>query len=483
MRNIERRADIELNSIEDTDSYKFSHFVQYPDGMDLMFSYLEARGGEFYSCTLFGLQYILHRYLSKPITLEDINRADAFALVHGEPFNREGWLHILNKYGGMMPVRIRAIPEGTVIPTSNVIMTIESVKDPKCFWSTNWLETMLSRVWYPSTVAMMSHEVKGIWKTYLDMSAENPDIEIGFKHHDFGARGVTSREQAMLGGAAHLLSFFGSDTVAGIRMANHYYDEAMSGFSIPATEHSTMTVFGVEGEYAAVKRWIQKTLVERQVPAGMPKLSACVGDSYDIYNFIRMVCSDELRAMVEGSGGTLVVRPDSGDPKVVLPQILKIFEELLPKGAITTNWKGYKVLPPYFRIIWGDGINRHSMREILQTFTIRSWSVSNVAFGSGGGLLQDANRDTQKYAFKCSYAEVNGHPVNVVKNPITAPGKRSKAGRLDLIRLEDGSVKTIALDQGQVSHPDSIMVTVFDNGKITYDTTLAECRTRLNLLV
>jgi nicotinamide phosphoribosyltransferase len=424
-------------------------------------------------------EVIIHKYLARTFTLADVDEAEAFAINHGEPFYREGWLHILGRCGGRLPVRIRAIPEGLNVPVHHAILTIESARDPKCFWITNWLETMLSRVWYPSTIATTSREVKKVWRHYLELSSDAPDLEIGFKHHDFGSRGVTCQEQAMLGGAAHLLSFLGSDTVAGVMCANHYYDCAMSGFSIPATEHSTMTVFGREGEYDAVKRWIGKTLVERQVPAGVPKLTACVGDSYDIYNFVRMVCSDELREMVKNSGGTLVVRPDSGSPFEVLPALLRIFEECLPAGAVTVNGKGFKVLPAYFRIIWGDGINRRSMKEILRALTGAGWSASNLAFGSGGGLLQDVNRDTQKFAFKCSYAEVDGRSVDVRKDPITDPGKRSKAGRLDLIRSADGSYRTVVLDPGSIAHPDSAMVTVFENGDITHHTTLEECRTRM----
>lgn len=479
MKTIERKEDIVLNNIIDTDSYKMSHFLQYPDGMELMTSYLEARGGEFDTCTLFGLQVIIHKYLAKQFTLKDVDDAELFAISHGEPFYREGWLHILNRYNGMMPVKIRAIPEGLVIPVHNVIMTIESVRDPMCFWITNWLETMLSRVWYPSVVATTSREVKKVWKHYLDMSSDSPDDEIGFKHHDFGSRGVTCQEQAMLGGAAHLLSFFGSDTLAGVTCANHYYDCAMSGFSIPATEHSTMTVFGREGERDAIKRWIQKTLVERTTPPSIPKLSACVGDSYDIFDFVRTICSNDIASMIQKSGGTLVIRPDSGNPLDVLPAILNIFEKYLPVGEITNNTKGFKLLPQYLRVIWGDGINRRSMKEILRSITEMGWSASNIAFGSGGGLLQDVNRDTQKFAFKCSYAEINRMPIDVRKDPVTDPGKRSKAGRLDLVMTSDGQYKTIVLDVGIESHPNSVMITVFENGHITNNATFDEIRTRM----
>jgi nicotinamide phosphoribosyltransferase len=474
-----RKEDLVLNNINDTDSYKFSHFLLYPDDMEYMESYLESRGGEFDECTLFGLQYIIHKYLSVPITQKMIDEEEADSAAHGEPFNRAGWLHILKKYNGVMPIIIRAIPEGLVVPIKNAIMVVRSVRDPMCAWITNWLETKLSRVWYPSTVAIASREIKKVWKYYLDLSSDDTIAEIGFKHHDFGSRGVACEEQAMLGGAAHLLSFFGSDTIAGVKMANHYYDEKMSGFSIPATEHSTMTIFGEDREEETVIRWINKTLIERQLPPGVPKLSACVGDSWDIFRFTKMICKSRIRELIKNSGGTLVERPDSGNPVETLLKIFSIFEEELPAGEIIVNSKGYKVLPSYFRLIWGDGINRRSMKIILKAITDARWSASNLAFGSGGGLLMDFNRDTQKFAFKCSAAIIGGKMVKVSKNPITDVGKRSKEGKLDLINTN--GYETIALSDGLDHHPNSVLVKYFDCGKITYHTTFAECRKRMEI--
>lgn len=239
-----------------------------------------------------------------------------------------------------------------------------------------------------------------------------------------------------------------------------------------------MTIFGREKEEETVIRWVHKTLVERELPPGIPKLTACVGDSWDIFNFVRTVCQPRLRELIKDSGGTLVVRPDSGPPVATLLEILRIFQECLPVGEITVNEKGFKVLPAHFRLIWGDGINRRSMREILKAITDVKWSASNLAFGSGGGLLMDFNRDTQKYAFKCCAGIVGGKMISVSKNPITDPGKRSKEGRLDLIATL-GGFKTVALSEGVDAHPDSVFVTYFDCGDITYHTTFAECRARM----
>lgn len=473
-----RKVDLAISLVEDTDSYKPSHFLLYPDDMEYMESYLEARGGEYDSCTLFGLQYIIHRYLAKPVTLADIEEMKADMEQHGEPFNYEGWLHILHHYHGRLPVTIRAIPEGTIVPVKNAIMIVRSPRDPKCAWITNWLETMLSRVWYPSTVLIASREIKKVWKHFLDLTSDTPE-EIVFKHHDFGSRGVTCREQAMLGGAAHLAAgFLGSDTLAGVKTANHYYDCPMAGFSIPATEHSTMTIFGEEHEEETVIRWVMKTLVERQLPPGIPKLAACVGDSWNIFRFAQMVSNrrGRIHDLVKNSGGTLVIRPDSGSPVPTLLRILGILEQELG-DEVYVNKKGYKVLPAFFRLIWGDGINRRSMREILQAITDAGWSASNLAFGSGGGLLMDFNRDTQKFAFKLCAAIVGGKLRKVSKNPVTDQGKKSKEGRLDLIRVP-GGYKTVVLDDGVDEDPDSVLVTPYDMGEITYNTTLEEVRAR-----
>ena len=174
-----------------------------------------------------------------------------------------------------------------------------------------------------------------------------------------------------------------------------------------------------------------------------------------------------------------MIRPDSGEPLDVLPKMFEILENNLGAEVIL-NSKGFKVLPPYLRIIQGDGIDMNSMEEILKCLTDLGWSASNIAFGSGGGLLQKVNRDTQKWAFKCCFAEVGGIAVDVRKDPITDQGKRSKAGRLDLV-MRDGVFQTVALGTDDVEAEDSVMHTVFDHGDILVHTTLDECRERMTV--
>jgi len=450
------------NLVLDTDSYKLSHFMQYPAGMSKMFHYIESRGGKYGETVFFGLQYFLKEYLLNPVTANDVEEATVFAATHGEPFPEEAWNRIVNVHGGYLPVRIRAVPEGSVVPTRNVLVTVENT-DPNIPWIGSWLETSLLRaVWYPTTVATLSHACKKVILQYLVKSSDDPKGELPFKLHDFGARGVSSRESSGIGGAAHLVNFQGSDTIEGVRFANHYYGAKMAGFSIPAAEHSTMTIGGRGGELAQMRNMVAKF--------GKPgALLAVVSDSYDIFSAVENYWCDELRDEVEKSGATVVIRPDSGDPSETNLKLLQILER---KVGMRTNMKGFKVLPSYFRLIQGDGNDDEtSIGRVLHTLTSHGYSASNIAFGMGGGLLQQVNRDTLKFAMKCSWAEVNGEGVDVYKDPVGDPSKASKRGRLD---LSHNGRSYFTAPEG--AYPSQLQ-TVYENGVVT-ETTLDEVRAR-----
>lgn len=457
------------NIIIDTDSYKASHYLQYPPGTTSMFSYIESRGGEYSKTVFFGLQYYLKKYLTHRVTVEEVEEAKEFFEAHGEPFNYEGWMYIAKDLGGKLPVRIRAVPEGSVVPTHNVLVSIEST-DPKVFWVVSWIETMLLRVWYPINVATRSHKIRQIILSALKVSADDPEAEINFKLHDFGSRGVSSQESAAIGGAAHLVNFMGSDTVVGVRMANKFYNTKMAAFSIPAMEHSSVTSWGRKDEVEAYRNMLKMTAK----PGG---LVACVSDSYDLWNACSHLWGEQLKDEVIKSGATIVIRPDSGNPPAVVLRTAQLLEE---KFGITVNKKGYKVLNNV-RIIQGDGINEHSIQEILDNLMDHGFSASNIAFGMGGALLQQHNRDTLKFAMKCShiYRTVNGEQVSVdvFKDPITDHGKVSKAGRLDLIRDMAGNWSTVTLgDKDQ--HLLTVMQKVYENGEVLVDESFDRIRAR-----
>ena len=411
--------DLAKNIILNTDSYKVSMFKQYPANTTGVFSYIESRGGRYDRTVFFGLQAFIKEYLLEPITQADIDIAGEVLAAHGVPFNREGWEYILSKHNGYLPVVIRAVPEGTVVPVKNVLATIENT-DPECFWLTTWLETALLRaIWYPTTVATQSWTIKQVILDYLEKTGDPSTID--FKLHDFGARGVSSAESAAIGGAAHLVNFMGTDTISGILFARQYYNAGVAGFSIPAMEHSTVTSWGRDNEVKAYEN-----MVAQYAKPGA--ILAAVSDSYDIYNAASALWGESLRQRVIDSGATVVIRPDSGDPVEVNAKLIQI---LADKFGYTVNDKGYKVLN-HVRIIQGDGVNELTIRSILSNFLVHGWSADNIAFGMGGALLQQVDRDTQKFAMKCSAALVNGEWIDVYKDPVTDSGKTSKAGRVGL---------------------------------------------------
>jgi len=466
------------NLLLNTDSYKASHWLQYPPGTDATFFYVESRGGLHDRTLFYGLQAILKEYLTKPITHADVDEARDLFADHGEPFNEAGWRYIVDAHGGHLPIRIRAVPEGMVVPTHQALVTIEST-DPNAYWVPSYLETMLLRLWYPVTVATISWHAKQTIRQFLERTSDDPEGQLPFKLHDFGARGVSSAESAALGGSAHLVNFRGTDTVSGVLAAREYYHEPMAGLSIPAAEHSTITSWGRENEVEAYRNMLRQF-------AKPGSIVAVVSDSYDIYHAIREHWGRTLREEVINSGATLVVRPDSGDPVDVVHQCLVLLDEAF---GHTVNGKGYKVLN-HVRVIQGDGINPNSIKAILERATSAGYATDNLAFGMGGGLLQQLNRDTQKFALKCSAARVDGKWIDVYKDPITDKGKQSKRGRMTLLQhREYGTFQTVpvppeAESLADVEKPmgyDDAMVTVWENGRLANDWTFAEVRSRANV--
>lgn len=475
-----------MNPLLNTDSYKIAHWEQYPPGTNRVYSYLESRGGRFPETVFFGLQYILRKYLAGPvITQSDLGEAHQLLQMHfgKDLLNTKGWQHIITDHRGYLPIKIKAVPEGTVVPTHNVLMTVENTC-PQCYWLTNYVESLLVQVWYPTTVATQSRAVRQLIKGALERTGDPAGLD--FKLHDFGFRGVSSVESASIGGGAHLASGFkGTDTLVALQWLRRYYDEACAGFSIPASEHSTITSWGRENEVRACENMLDK------YPTG---LVACVSDSYDIFKSCSEIWGGVLKDKVLNRDGCLVVRPDSGDPPVI---VMAVLERLGAALGMTYNEKGFKVLNPKVRVIQGDGVNLDSIAEILRRMRENGWSADNVAFGMGGALLQKLDRDTQKFAFKCAHITGSsfdqasweagrvmpaGNAVawerDVYKDPITDGGKVSKRGRMKLVRKENGRLYTQpeALSLAETDQ----LVEVFRDGRMLTQTTLAEVRERSN---
>ncbi len=286
--------------------------------------------------------------------------------------------------------------------------------------------------------------------------------DLPFKLHDFGARGVSSQESAMIGGAAHLVSFMGSDTLEGIWAANYYYRSGMAGFSIPALEHSVTTAWGKNREEECMRNALT-------IWGGKGKLLACVSDTYDIFNAVENIWGEKLKDEVVNSGATVVIRPDSGDPVFVVSKVMRILSE---KFGFTVNDKGYKVLNNV-RVIQGDGVNLHSIEAILKSLKTDKFSADNIAFGMGGALLQHVDRDTQKFAMKASAIKVGSEWIGISKDPVTDPGKASLAGLVAAVS-RNGVIST-----GTINDADCIMRPIYSgNGNLLIDETFDAIRAR-----
>jgi len=466
-----------MNPLLLSDAYKYSHYKFYHPQTEKIYSYLESRGGEFEETVFFGLQYILKNYLCKPFTRADVDEAEIVLQgVFGrkDVFDRSKFDYILEKHGGLFPVRIKALPEGSVTPIRNVMMTLENT-DPNCPWVTNFLETLLLQVWYPITVATLSREIRKVAQQYLEQTSDHLDVD--FFLNDFGFRGVSSVESAGLGDAAHLVNFRGSDTIAGSVLIRRFYNtDTIYGGSIPATEHSICTQEGEAGELDVFRR------VLATYPEGMV---ACVSDSYDIFRACREYWGGALKDEILARKGTLVIRPDSGDP---VRTLLEVFDILFERFGFTVNSKGFRVLPPQVRVIQGDGVQLDSIRAILEALTGAGIATENIVFGMGGKLLQGVHRDTLEFAIKCSYTVVDGYGHSVVKTPLEmdAEGhlrrsfKKSKSGRLCL-RQHAGTGEFKTFSESEITGPawsEDLLEPVFENGRMLREWRFEEVRER-----
>ncbi len=458
------------NLILNTDSYKASHYWQYPPGTEHLSAYIESRGGLFSRTLFYGLQIFLKTYLSRPIRREDIDDAEDFLHQHGLPFHREGWEHILKQHGGYLPLAIEAVPEGTLMPLHNVMLQIVNT-DPACFWLTTYIETALLRaVWYPTTVATLSWHCKSVIRKYLLETADTLD-GLPYKLHDFGARGVSSQESAEIGGSAHLVNFQGTDTLAGIIAAKKYYQENMAAQSIPAAEHSTIVTWGKEHEANAYRH-----ILEHFAKKG--KMVSVVSDSYDLWHTLKNIWGKELKTNLEKNPGVLVIRPDSGDPATVVTKTIDILFDIF---GFTTNAKGYRVLPPNLRLIQGDGVNLQTIEACLAAMKKKNQSADNIAFGMGGALLQKLDRDTEEFAMKVNAIQRNGKWHDVYKKPMMDLGKASKPGRLALVKNKKLEFETIRLEK--LGDYKNELIPVFQNGKLLKEWSFKDIRKRAEVFL
>lgn len=467
------------NILLQTDVYKMGHMEQYAPGCNQVYSYLTARSDRNFDETVFfGLQYYIKRYLSAPITPEMGEEFLTYRkmILGSNSEEIEAKIRALCQLG-YLPIEIKAVEEGTIMPVRNVLMTITNTH-PDFYWVVGFMESLLLKLWYTITVATCSHQYRKIVNRYFNETDEEAMAAAkDFQVHDFGYRGDASEEGAAISGVAHLLSFLGSDNVPALPCAVEFYNADVNGepilLSVPASEHSVMCSFGREDEIGAFRHMLEL------YPTGIVSI---VSDTFDVYKVLTDF-AETLKEDILKRDGKVVFRPDSGNPEYIIcgnPEAEQGSNEW--KGAIrlldekfgsSLNSKGYKVLNPKVGLIYGDGMYLERYVRTLDRLKEMGYAASNLVIGVGG-ILRNHSRDTLGFAIKATYVEVNGEPREIEKDPITDHKKKSHKGLLSLQKIED---EYITKDQCNVAEEaDSLLQLVYKDGQLIKETSLSEIR-------
>lgn len=473
-----------------TDAYKFGgHWFMLPEGTEYLNSYFVSRLGAKYPFTKFvGAQAIIKKYLCGQQVYEDeldeLAKLSENFLGDSTYFNREGFELMLNRHNGKLPVSIQCVKEGSCIPTNTVMMQIINT-DPDFPWIVNYLETLLTHVWYASVVATRSANIVNMITRCVNESSDLPDDVKAFiirvMMHDFGYRGATCEEAASAGGFGLLANSLGTDTMAAIWHAIDFYNADASGKdvakSVLATEHSIETAeFGEYGPDEGDRRYLTRML--DKCPNGVLSI---VSDGNSIEKFVAMVCEPEFVDTIKARGAKdngmlnrVVIRPDSprfeGDTPYA--QIKWIADQLWNAYGGTINSKSRRVLNSCIGVIYGDGLSEDEIFDIYGKLS-KCYDVTSFVVGQGGGLLQKVNRDTQRSAFKCSAQYRNGKWHDVYKKPQDA-SKASKAGRFALIINDDCEYETIL--EKDLGDRENHLIEVFRDGELLVDWSIDDIR-------
>ena len=475
------------------DGYKCSHYNQYPPGTTKVYSNMTPRKSRVPGVDFiipFGLQYFLKEYLTRQFdenffteSLDVVMRQykrrinnylgpNAITFDHIEDLHRLGYL----------PLHIKAIPEGLMVPSRVPWFTVTNTL-PKFFWLTNMLETLMSNVlWEASTSATTSFLYRRCFEYYANATGADKAF-VKWQGHDFSFRGMAGIEAAMLSGAAHLLSFTGTDTIPAIDLLEQFYgadsDREVVGGSIPATEHSVVQMGGKGNEFETVRRLITEVCPEGPI--------SYVSDTWDFWGLLTGVLP-ALREEIMRRNGKLVVRPDSGDPVKIIcgdleaeagtPQRHGAIEVLWDRFGGTVNKAGFRELDPHIGLIYGDSITLDRQDEILRRLQNKCFASSNVVLGIGSFTYQFVTRDTYGFAMKATYGEHNGVGVSLFKDPLTDDGTKKSAKGLLRVNMVNGKLE-LEEDVSPLAETGGMLETVFLEGELQNQQTLAQIRARI----
>ena len=485
-----------INPLHAIDFYKSDHRRQYPEGTELVYSNFTPRSDHLAKksslydgkVVMFGLQYFIKSFLietwnkgffEKPkveVVAKYKRRMDYALGVDSIPTDHIEALHDL----GYLPLEIKALPEGEAINIKVPLLTIQNTL-PEFFWLTNYLESVMSNaLWKPITSASTARQYRMI----LDKAAKetcDDNSHVDFQAHDFSFRGMSGIEDACISAAAHLLFFKGTDCVPSIDLLEDYYgancEKELIGCSVPATEHSVMSLGSQDDELGTFRR-----LITEVYPKGIISI---VSDTWDLWKVLDEY-APALKKEIEARDGKVVFRPDSGDPEEIIcgeknplrssvPAALGCLNLLWKHFGGTINDKGYKVLNPKVGLIYGDSITLERAESILARMKSMGFAASNIVFGVGSYTYQYVTRDTYGFAMKATYGIVNGERRLIFKDPITDNGvKKSAKGLIRVIKKGD----EYSFVDEQDNTDNCELKTVFRNGSIYNEQTLSEIRGR-----
>ncbi|MBU2327237.1 MAG: nicotinate phosphoribosyltransferase [Alphaproteobacteria bacterium] len=454
------------NLLLNTDSYKLGVFLQYPKDTRAVSAFVTTRGNSFRpEVMFFGLQMFLKDYLSAPISRADIDEAQEVSSAHGQPFDRSGWEHILNAHGGMLPLKIEALAEGSAIRRGVPVMQVVNT-DPRVPWLTSYMETALLRaVWYPSTVATTAWRLRMAIQPFLDRTTDDPMGLQPSRISDYGCRSTSSVEQSAIGGAAHLVHFDSSDSLPAILQARRFYNASMPARSIPAAEHGTIIAWGQTQETEAYSH-----LIDNFASFGGYSV---VSDSFDLHNAVSEIWGKTLQTKVRASGGVLVVRPDSGDP---IETPIQVVAQLAYAYGTRLNGKGFKVIDGNVRVLQSDGVSLQDIQMILGRLEGMGFSAENISFGMGSGLLHKINRDTLSFTMRTSAVQDGNEQWRpVVRRPSNPQERIAMAGLVAAI-ADGHDIMPVPLED--LGARPNLMATVWQDGELLVDSSLDEIRAR-----
>ncbi|MBP1851651.1 nicotinate phosphoribosyltransferase [Rhizobium halophytocola] len=454
------------NPILNTDSYKLGHFLQYPEETRAISGYVTTRGASTRpEIVFFGLQAFLKSHLSRQITEDHVDEAEEIAGLQGQPFNRAGWERVVDSHDGYLPLRIEALPEGMLLRRDLPMVQVIST-DPELPWLTGFVETALLRaIWYPSTVATRARRLKDTLRPLYEQSCDDAEAILEIALADYGARAASSEEQAGLGGLAHLLSFGRSDTLAAIEYGRRFYAAALKGTTLPASEHTTMIVWGQDREEEAFANMLERF-------QAFPSVSV-VSDSYDIANAVSDVWGKALKSKVIAEQPRLIVRPDSGDP---IDTPVQVVSQLAYAFGTRQNAKGYKVIEHGVRVLQADAVSIQDITMVLGRLEGMGFSAENITFGMGSSLLQRVSRDTFSFTMKSTaWQDGNGRWHDMARRQPPMRAGNPKSGRRAVIN-DAGDVYDIPLSE--LGSRENLLRPVWEEGRLLRDWTFDEVRQR-----